>query len=155
MADSPFHSVQACRSGQKKFLWALGWPGDILWEIHKNSEGVLVFIRWRSDWFKFWVYFRVYFQAWTGRCPVQNYLGVLIKYLNSQVHSGSAESELTVVELNSISSGHSHEHKISRSSSSFQISFLESKIPMRYLENVNTMPLSEHPFSTTPRMWPT
>ena len=145
MADSPFHSMQACRSGQKKFLWALGWPGD-----------VTGFMRIRRV---FWCSFgeevtglnsgfTSVFISRRGQADVlcQNYLGVFIKYLNSQVHSGSAESELIVVELNSISSGHSHAHKISRSSSSFQISFLE---------NVNTMPLSEHPFSTTPRMCPT
>lgn len=127
VAASPFHSVQASRSGQKKFLVALKRPG-----------GMTGFTRiWRVFWCSFSGErtglnsgFTSIFISRCGQADVlcQNCLGELIRYLNSQLHSGSTESEFIVLELKTfietISSDDSPAHKISRSSSSFQISFL-------------------------------
>ena len=59
---------------------------------------VLVFIQPITDWLKFWVYFSFYnyFKAYIVH---QSHLGVLTKYLNSQVHPGSPESEFMGPEL--------------------------------------------------------
>lgn len=90
-----------------------------MWLGSQELEGVflslfLVFIQPRTDWLKFRVYFSFYnyFKAYIFH---HNHLGVLTKYLNSQVHPGSPESEFKGLELSTFikiaSLDDSHAHK--------------------------------------------